>query len=469
MQVKRALPWAALAVAAVLGTGLTVALTSNPSLSISPAAQPAATDVGTLTCTTNGNGYCTGQPHSLGVVPTAVLVTPQAPISGNPIAGAIDADSFTAATFRIRVFQPNGSGFVNHVVTYSYAAYAGAVTPPPTTTTPAPTTTTPPPTTTEPPPTTTEPPPPTTTEPPPPTGAPAPGSVGLKVSTTRTWAGGRLTDAADFPAAGWSGSGTQADPYLLSRTLVTSQLTLGCGCGSNALTNVWVEIDDSWIQGEQGNPTPDTSRMLFVENDGPHVTVRRSNLRPGGTLNADGIRTDNHCTDNVILSYRPIVVEDSWMSGGAVLFRIETETNETGTILRHSELHGICSNAGDHTDVVNENGHGSNALYENNLLDGTRSGGAVVNNAFGLYDDNIGQCDSCATTVNHTLRGNRVVHYNIGVLSGTDTARIQGPWVVQDNVFDAPTALGQSGGAAYVARTPTAQSGNTVNGQAVTF
>jgi len=408
---------------------------------------PSAVDAGTLTCTTNAQAYCTAQPHSLGAAPVAVVVTAKAPITGSPIAGTVDADSFTATTFRIRVWTPTGVGYANRSVTYSYAAYAGTATPPPTTTTAAPPTTTPPPATTW----------------------PAPGTVGLKVATTHTLAGGRFAEPGDFTAPNWTGTGTQADPYTLDRATVTDILRLGCACGSNALDSVWVRISNSWLQGFTGNPTPGDSRMLVVENDGPHLTVTGSDLQPAGTLDAAGIRTDNHCADKGLLAYRPFTLLDSRVSGQNVPVALELERDETGTVVQHNQLGGICSNPGDHTDVYNENGHGSNTLVADNYIDGTRSGGSVVNNGLGLYNDNIGQCDACATTENHTIVGNRFVHYNIGVLSSTNTTLTLGPWVVQDNTFDAPTPLGPSGGSPYQARTPTAQSGNTVNGVPTTF
>lgn len=442
--------------AGIAAATLAVVLTT-PAASVTPT----GTDAGTLTCTTNAQSYCTAQPHQLGAVPVAILATAQAPIAGNNIAANLDADQFTATTFRIRAFQPNGSSYANRVLTYSYAAYAG---PPPVATTTA----EPPPTTTTPAPTTTEPPPPTT-EPPTSTTWPAPGTVGLKITTTRTWSGGRLADPGDYTAAGWTGTGTQADPYVLDRTLVTGGLRLGCACGSNALTNVWAQIQDSWVQGDVGNPTPDNSRFIQVENDGPHLTILRSNLQPAGTLNAAGIRTDNACSDKGLLSYRPFTLVDSRVSGANVPVAMETERNEGATLVEHNDLRGICSNSGDHTDVYNANGHGSHVTVRNNYIDGTRSGGAVVNNALGIYNDNIGSCDTCATIEDFTITGNRIVHYNIGVLSDTNTSRVLSPWVVQDNTFDAPTALGDSPGSPYVARVPTVQSGNTVNGTPVTF
>lgn len=409
------------------------------------ASTPSAVDAGTLTCTTNGQAYCTGQLHHLGTTPAAVLVIAQTPNSGTNVAANLDADQFTATSFRIRVFKPNGSGYNNLTLTYSYAAYAGP-TPPPTTTTPAPTTT-----------------------PPPANSWPTPGTVGLQTTTTHTLPGGRFGDPGDFTGPDWTGTGTQADPYTLSRALVTDKLVLGCACGATNMANVWVLITDSWLQGTVGNPTPGDSRMLQVENDGPNVAVRRTSLRPAGTLDANGIRTDNACADSVLLTYRPLQLTDSWLSGGNILYHTELEQDETGTAVIHNEIHGICSNAGDHTDLYNENGHGSNTLVEANYFDGSRSGGTVVNNAVADYNDNIGQCDACATTRNHTIRENRFVHYNVGVLGSANQTLTLGPQVVESNVFDAPTALGNSPGAAYVARTPTVQSGNTVNGTAVTF
>lgn len=106
------------AVAAVLVSALLVARSASSST-------PETIDAGTHACTTDGSGYCPGQAHGLGSVPVAVVVTAKAPIAGAGTVQTLDADSFTAATFRVRAFKANGSALANAPIVYSYAAFSG--------------------------------------------------------------------------------------------------------------------------------------------------------------------------------------------------------------------------------------------------------------------------------------------------------------------------------------------------------
>lgn len=181
------------------------------------ATEPTRTDAGTRTCTTSSTGYCTVT-HDLGVVPTAVVVTAQAPIGGNRIVAALDADRLTAATFRVRAFTPTGGAFVG-TLTLSYVAATGPAAPP---------TTTPPATTTAPPTTT---PPPTTTSPPPgswPTAA----TTGVPAGTSLTTVGTDLTvdtDGATVDARDVQGSViVNANDVTITRTKIHG-VVFNCG------------------------------------------------------------------------------------------------------------------------------------------------------------------------------------------------------------------------------------------------
>jgi hypothetical protein len=120
--------WAA-AGAVVLAAGVAAVVLSGDG----GASTPDKIDAGTLSCTTDANGYCAAQPHGLGSVPVSVVATSKAPIAGACTVQTLDADSFTAVSFRIRAFKANGSALAACLISYSYAAFSGpAPTPTPT-------------------------------------------------------------------------------------------------------------------------------------------------------------------------------------------------------------------------------------------------------------------------------------------------------------------------------------------------
>lgn len=103
-------------------------------------------DYGSVSCPLDSGGRCTVQ-HNLGVVPAAVVVSPNTPPGWNGFMLNTIRDSFTATSFQVRAMttasQPKNGG----VIWLSYVAYASG-TPPTTTAPPSTTTTTVPPTTT---------------------------------------------------------------------------------------------------------------------------------------------------------------------------------------------------------------------------------------------------------------------------------------------------------------------------------
>lgn len=121
----------------------------------------------------------------------------------------------------------------------------------------------------------------------------------------------------------------------------------------------------------------------------------------------------------------------------------------------------IWSSAGDHTDIVNGNLHASHVTVDGNLLNGKRTGGTVVTNAFGIYDDPTGS--PAGIIEDWTVSRNSIVNYATGVLCSTSAARFLNPLVVTDNAFGPATLQ------VYACRTPSTQSGNTVAGAPVTF
>ena len=122
----------AVAGTAVLATAAAVAAFVLPG----GASSPDKIDAGTHACTTDGSGYCAAQSHDLGAVPVSVVATAKAPIAGAGTVQTLDADQFTAATFRVRAFKANGSALANSPIIYSYAAFSGP-TPSPSSTPPS--------------------------------------------------------------------------------------------------------------------------------------------------------------------------------------------------------------------------------------------------------------------------------------------------------------------------------------------
>jgi hypothetical protein len=274
-------------------------------------------DAGRLTCVTSGSGYCTGQPHGLGAAPAAVVVTVVAPISGPNIASAVVADSFTATTFRVRVFRPTGAALAGLPVTYSYVAVSAAGAPP---------TTTPPATTT----------PPPTTQPPPP-GCASPS-----------------TDRGCFPAA--DNTGVPAGTPL---TVVDGDLeTTADGQVING------RDVRGWILVRHNNVTIRNSRMQILDVRGAAGTVvEDSEIQPSPT----GYQVSN---------FPPVFPDDV---GGYTLRRVEVRGWQDGprtaggpVLIEDSLLHDLAFAAGEHPDGYQQYGPGSDSdvVLRHNAISG---------------------------------------------------------------------------------------------------
>lgn len=125
-------------------------------------------------CTTDAKGECTVS-HTLGVVPSTVVVSANTPGSYNAFMLNTIRDSFTASTFKVRAMFSQSQPKANGTIWFSYAAYAaGAAVPPPP---PPPSSSTVPPVTTPPPSSSTVPPPSTTPAPPPSAGCASPTKI----------------------------------------------------------------------------------------------------------------------------------------------------------------------------------------------------------------------------------------------------------------------------------------------------
>lgn len=145
---------AALAGALVVTAGAVVFAGASAAVGPSPAPIVQAAQA---TCTTDGNGFCTVT-HSLGVVPAAVVVSPNTPGQFNGFMLGTVQGSFTATTFQVRAMFTQTTPKAFGQIWFTYAAYGSTVAPPttpPATSTPPTTSATPTPTTTLPPSTTT--------------------------------------------------------------------------------------------------------------------------------------------------------------------------------------------------------------------------------------------------------------------------------------------------------------------------
>jgi len=287
--------------------------------------------------------------------------------------------------------------------------------------------------------------------------------VGLLVSTTRTLGGDRATDTAWFSDNSFPGSGTVGSPYLIDRVHFTSKLTLGAGAGSSALIGKYVKITNCRFDGDPGNPTPDNSRCLFVDTDGPLVTIEDSTLGPAGGVSGSGGPAAGVGVDKVILSYQSIQVTRCDLYGGNVAIGIEVETTEAASVFDSCWLHDTWSAGSDHTDLGNGNFHASHVTLIRCFLDGIRTGGTYVVNGIGIYNDLAGN-EGGATITDWTIQDCYLDRCQTMILSTTDTAKFTNPYVVTGNVFDRFSVTRSS------MRVPSTQSGNVDgSGTPITF
>ncbi|HVQ43482.1 MAG TPA: hypothetical protein VMT30_00745 [Candidatus Saccharimonadia bacterium] len=295
-----------------------------------------------------------------------------------------------------------------------------------------------------------------------PTGWPNASNVGLLVSTTRTMGGVGIDDPSWFSSNGFSGAGTQANPYLVDRVTFTSKVTLGCGCGGSALGGKYVKFTNSRFYGDGSNPTPDDSRVLFIQDDGPFVTVQDSTLGPNTPILASGGTA--YGSDKAILSYVPFTAVRNNIYGANVLIGFEIESNEGTTLIQDNFLHDIWSCCSDHTDILNGNFRASHINIQHNYLDGIRVGNSYVVNGIGIYNDN-GGCEGCATITDWTINNNYFDRSQTMILATNSTTKFTNPFVVTNNTFIANHAT-----SVFVGRTPSVQSGNVnQNGSALSL
>lgn len=212
----------AVAVAIAAAALVTTALLVTPSSAVGPDPQPRV-EARTVECVTDTVGVCT-VPHGLGVVPSAVLLTPTVP-AGQPAYGLSTVDgSVSDAVVGVRASWSAGHLVASTLIRFSMSVFGGALPVPPTTTTQTTTTTVPPVTTT----TTALPPVTTTTVPPTTTTTPPPvGLMGWELNASNTGLARNGLTCAGLPQ--YSGPSKLARGTKLYRLRVTVPLDLAAG------------------------------------------------------------------------------------------------------------------------------------------------------------------------------------------------------------------------------------------------
>jgi hypothetical protein len=289
-------------------------------------------------------------------------------------------------------------------------------------------------------------------------------NVGLLVPTTRTFGGVTIDSTSWFTSNGFSGAGTQANPYLVDRVLFTSRVRLGNDDSSN-LSGKWVKFTNCRFYGDPSTPTQGGSADLEAKYNAPFFIVEDSTLgHSAGTIPSGGTPTG---TDKAIMSYVPFQAFRNNIYGAAIPVYFETERNETtGVLVQDNYIHDIWSSGlpppnDDHTDVINGNFHASHVTIRHNYIDGIRSGNSYTVNCFGIYDDPPG---SGGIIEDWTIDNNYIDRCTTLILSSTSSSRFLNPFVVTNNVF------ARSSGARFSMRTPSVQSGNVdQNGNPVTL
>lgn len=291
---------------------------------------------------------------------------------------------------------------------------------------------------------------------------PSAATTGPRQSPTKTLNGASITDTSWFAANGFTGAGTQANPYVVSRVLFTSTVTLGDWNSTN-IGGKYVKFVDCRFYGAPSNPTSGGSSYVNVRDTGPFVTLEYCHLGPNATpLTSGGPPSSTGGTDKGVQSYVPITVRRCNIWGACILVYMEIERSEAASLIEENYLHDIWSSTGDHTDIINGNFHASHVTCRGNYMDGIRTGNSVVTNGFGIYDD---PGTSAGIIEDWTIDGNYVKRCATGLLCTTSTSRFLNPFVVRNNTWAGPFSVTR-----FAGRTPSNQSGNVDgNGNSITL
>lgn len=289
-------------------------------------------------------------------------------------------------------------------------------------------------------------------------------NTGPRQTTTRTLNGASIADTSWFSANGFTGAGTQANPYLVSRVLFTSGVVLGDWDPTN-IGGKYVKFVDCRFYGDPTNPTQGGNFAVGVRDTGPFVTLEYCHIGPNATpLASGGPPASVGGYDKAFQSYVPFTLRRCNVWGAAILVYFEIERPEGPSLVEDCYLHDVWSSGSDHTDSVNGNHRASHVTIKGCEINGIRTGNAKVVNGIGIYNDDS-QGNPTQIIEDWHIIGNRLSNCQTGILSTSDTAKFLGPFEVRNNVFAGPFTVQRT-----AMRAPTAQSGNVdASGNAITL
>ncbi len=289
-------------------------------------------------------------------------------------------------------------------------------------------------------------------------------NTGPRQAPTRTIAGAVIADTSWFSVNGFTGSGTQADPYLVSRVLFTSAVRLGDWDPTN-IGGKYVKFVDCRFYGAPSNPTEAGNFAVGVRDTGPFVTLEYCHIGPNATpLSSGGPPSSVGGYDKAFQSYVPFTLRRCNVWGAAIVVYFEIERGEAASLVEDCYLHDVWLSPGDHTDVINGNRRASHITVRGCTVNGIRTGNSYVVNGIGIYNDDSSG-NPTETVEDWHLLGNRLTNCQTGILSTSNTTLFLAPFEVRDNVFAGPFSVQRN-----AMRTPTAQSGNVDgNGNPITF
>lgn len=285
-------------------------------------------------------------------------------------------------------------------------------------------------------------------------GFPDASTTGCKQSTTVTHATGFTYDSRTAIAGhATAGTGTASDPYVIERRLYGSDVRV------RNCTGVWVKFRQCVFRGNPGNPTPSGSNYMWIEDTGAFVTLEDCTLT---TVGGPSTNTTAGGVDHGFNSYVPFTLTRCDISMACIQVYCEIERSEGSSLIQDCYLHHTWSASGDHTDIVNGNFHASHVTVRHTTLDGVRTGGSVVTNGLGIYDD---PSTSAGIITDWTIDRCLIKNCATGLLASTSKTRFLDPFVVTNNTWVGPFTVTRSS-----CRVPSTQSGNVDgSGQPVTI
>ena len=382
-----------------VGTAVTVVNTSQ--------GQPLAVGEHRAVCRTDGDGNCWVR-HTLGVIPTAVRVTPRNQGKDQLYLLSVVPGSERVDRFQVRAVLPDGQPKANSTIRFYWTAGDPPVgEPTPSTTTAAPTTA--PTTTTTAPPTTTTTTTSTTTPPSPGSPAPVCGSAALNGGPTTPPAGAVVVPAGNNSAVDFGRAST-------TYWFVPGVHTLGSGEYEQIIPadgSTFVGAPGAVIDGQRDN------RYAFTQH-ARNVTIRYLTIRNFVSPNDEGVV--NHDSGN------------GWL--------IEHNT------ITANEGAGIMAGAGQRVigNCLKDNGqYGMNAFQEGNGITGlVLDGNEFVGNNTGDWDTKNPGCGCTGGmkfwAVNGATVRNNWIHGNHGPGVWADTNN--NDFLIENNLIEANEDMG---------------------------